>query len=112
MWLEKKNNKNLDLSLTLPLLTIAFTCNQYQLLLLRFDNYTANLMINGKVVNLALWDTAGQEAYDRVRPLSYPDTDVFIIAFSLVYRPSFDNVQVRVRYYVKRTMSNLVLFYS
>ena len=58
-----------------------------------FDNYTANLMLDGKLVNLALWDTAGQESYDRIRPLSYPDTDIFIIAFSLVYRDSYCNVQ-------------------
>lgn len=65
---------------------------------IRFDNYTANLMLEGKVVSLALWDTAGQESYDRVRPLSYPDTDVFLIAFSLAYKPSFSNVEVREQY--------------
>ncbi len=59
-----------------------------------FDNYTANLMLESKMVSLALWDTAGQESYDRVRPLSYPDTDVFIIAFSLAYKPSCSNVEV------------------
>lgn len=56
----------------------------------------ANLMINEKVINLSLWDTAGQDSYDRVRPLSYPDTDVFLICFSLTYKPSFINVQVKV----------------
>ena len=45
-------------------------------------------MIDGKVISLSLWDTAGQDSYDRVRPLSYPDTDVFVICFSLVHRDS------------------------
>lgn len=58
-----------------------------------FDNYTANLMVDDQQINLQLWDTAGQEDYKKMRPLSYPSTEVFIVCFSLVAPTSLENVQ-------------------
>ncbi|KAL7668655.1 hypothetical protein ACOME3_009349 [Neoechinorhynchus agilis] len=62
-----------------------------------FDNYSGKVIVEGISVNLGLWDTAGQEDYDRLRPLSYPQTDVFLICFSLVSRASYLNVKSKWR---------------
>eukprot|EP01101_Sappina_pedata_P011498 TRINITY_DN7741_c0_g1_i1.p1 TRINITY_DN7741_c0_g1~~TRINITY_DN7741_c0_g1_i1.p1 ORF type:complete len:201 (-),score=66.54 TRINITY_DN7741_c0_g1_i1:197-799(-) len=60
-----------------------------------FDNYTTTIQIDGEVITLALWDTAGQEQYARLRSLSYPETDVFVFCYSVVSRSSFENVEAR-----------------
>ncbi|XP_037089945.1 ras-related C3 botulinum toxin substrate 1-like isoform X2 [Pollicipes pollicipes] len=53
------------------------------------------MVCDGIPVSLGLWDTAGQEDYDRLRPLSYPQTDVFLICFSVVSPSSFENVTTK-----------------
>jgi hypothetical protein len=58
-----------------------------------FDNYTVDVIVDGQLVHLGLWDTAGQSDYDRLRPLSYRDTDVFLMCFSVVNPASFENVR-------------------
>lgn len=48
-------------------------CVAFPFPLCSFEIYYAHLMADGKTVSLGLWDTAGQEGYDKLRPLAYPD---------------------------------------
>ncbi|KAI0781871.1 ras family-domain-containing protein [Abortiporus biennis] len=60
-----------------------------------FENYVAEIRLDGKPVQLALWDTAGQEEYERLRPMSYSKSHVILIAFAIDTPDSLDNVQVK-----------------
>jgi len=57
-----------------------------------FENYVTQVSFEGKQIELALWDTAGQEEYDRLRPLSYPESDVILVIFSVDFPTSLGNV--------------------
>ncbi|KAI9301360.1 Rho1 GTP-binding protein [Cunninghamella echinulata] len=58
-----------------------------------FESHVADMVVDGKKVELALWDTAGQEDYDRLRPLSYPDSHVVLVCFAVDAPDSLDNIQ-------------------
>nr|XP_008117796.1 PREDICTED: rho-related GTP-binding protein RhoJ isoform X2 [Anolis carolinensis] len=58
-----------------------------------FDHYAVTVTVSGQQHLLGLYDTAGQEDYNQLRPLSYPNTDVFLICFSVVNPASYHNVQ-------------------
>ncbi|RDD44189.1 Cell division control protein 42-like protein [Trichoplax sp. H2] len=76
-------------------LLISYTTNKFpsEYVPTVFDNYAVTVMIGGEPYTLGLFDTAGQEDYDRLRPLSYPQTDVFLVCFSVVNPSSFENVK-------------------
>jgi len=50
-------------------------------------------MKDGRPISLGLWDIGGREDYDRLRPLSYPNTDVFLLCFSIISPTSLENVK-------------------
>lgn len=57
-----------------------------------FDNYSLDVHVDGFDVVLELWDTAGQEDYDRLRPLSYPDAHVVLYFYAIDSPDSVDNL--------------------
>jgi len=60
-----------------------------------FDNYVVNITAGNQNIELGLWDTAGQEEYDRLRPLSYANANVFLLCFSVISPVSFENVSAK-----------------
>ena len=72
-----------------------------------FENYVVDIEIDGKPMELTLWDTAGQEDYDRLRPLSYPDTDAVIICYDISNPDSLTNIPGA----VMRVLQKYYLFY-
>ncbi|KAF3482366.1 small Rho-type GTPase [Arthroderma uncinatum] len=53
-----------------------------------FDIYVDNIHME-----LSLWDTAGQEEFDRLRALSYDDTQAIMLCFSVDSKDSLENVE-------------------
>lgn len=60
-----------------------------------FENYVHDIFIDGQSVQLSLWDTAGQEEFDRLRALSYSDTHCIMLCFSIDTPDSLENVQLK-----------------
>ena len=74
---------------------ISYACNKFPMDYIPtvFENYAVNLLVDGNLHRLGLFDTAGQEEYDRLRVLAYPATDVFLVCFSVASPDSFENVR-------------------
>ncbi|KAI3573795.1 P-loop containing nucleoside triphosphate hydrolase protein [Fusarium oxysporum f. sp. albedinis] len=51
--------------------------------------------MDGRAVELALWDTAGLEGYTRLRPLAYSNANIILMGFSVDDPYSLDNVKCK-----------------
>ncbi|KAL4934200.1 P-loop containing nucleoside triphosphate hydrolase protein [Aspergillus undulatus] len=60
-----------------------------------FENYVADCRVDGRSVQLALWDTAGQEDYDQLRPLAYSKAHILLIGFAVDTPDSLENVKIK-----------------
>ncbi|ODM87034.1 Ras-like GTP-binding protein Rho1 [Orchesella cincta] len=57
-----------------------------------FDISTAQMKLDGNQVELTIRDTSGQEDYDRLRPLSYPNSNAVLVCFAVDAPDSLENV--------------------
>ena len=60
-----------------------------------FENYLVGIDMGDTIVELALWDTTLAEDQERLRPLSYPDTDVILMCFSIDSPTSLENISAK-----------------
>ncbi|KAF7345071.1 Cell division control protein 42 [Mycena venus] len=58
-----------------------------------YGDHGETVMVGEVTYTLGVFDTVGEEGYDRLRPLSYPQTDVFLICFSVAMPASFENMR-------------------
>lgn len=74
-------------------LVVSYTTNGYptEYVPTAFDNYSVVVTVDNRPVRLQLCDTAGQDDFDSLRPLCYPNTAVFLLCFSVVCPTSFYN---------------------
>jgi len=77
-----------------------------------FENASKTTSFKGKSVTLRLYDTAGQEEYDRLRPLSYPNTNIVLLCYSVASRSTFESISSKwapeIRHYLPRCPTILV----
>ncbi|CAL1526892.1 unnamed protein product [Lymnaea stagnalis] len=75
-------------------LIVSYTTNGYptEYMPTAFDDYSVVVTVDNKPVQLQLCDTAGQDDFDAIRPLCYPNTDIFLLCFSVVSPTSFNNI--------------------
>ncbi|XP_074721295.1 rho-related GTP-binding protein RhoV [Strix uralensis] len=75
-------------------LVVSYTTNGYpdEYQPTALDTFSVQVLVDGAPVRIQLWDTAGQEDFDCLRSLCYPDTDVFLVCFSVVNPSSFQNI--------------------
>ncbi|GAA5972273.1 hypothetical protein JCM11641_002384 [Rhodosporidiobolus odoratus] len=60
-----------------------------------FENHTSEIVIEDTRVQLSLWDTAGQEDFARLRSLSYADTNVVLLCYSIEQPVSLENIEAK-----------------
>nr|XP_057920799.1 rho-related GTP-binding protein RhoF isoform X2 [Doryrhamphus excisus] len=72
-----------------------------------FEKYSTSVVLRGKEVKVNLYDTAGQEDYDRLRPLSYQEAHLILVCFDVTNPTSFDNVTIKWNPEVKHFCPNI-----
>ncbi|KIM27333.1 hypothetical protein M408DRAFT_330060 [Serendipita vermifera MAFF 305830] len=60
-----------------------------------YGGHVEEIVVDGNMVHLGFWDTAGGEEHDRLRPLNYPDSSVVLLCFAIDDHTSLLNITRR-----------------
>ncbi len=58
-----------------------------------FDSYSTQVCVSNTTIDMVFYDTAGQEDYDAMRPLTYGDADIFFLCYECMTPGSFENIK-------------------
>ena len=56
------------------------------------NKFDKQVNFHGRKVNLHFFGTPGDEEHQKIRELAYPQTDVIVLVFSLIYKDSFHSL--------------------
>jgi len=74
-------------------LTLGMPINSTDYVPTTFDNFHCVYPFESRSISLGLWDTAGQSDFEKLRPISYKEADVFLLFFSVVNPTSAENIK-------------------
>ena len=60
-----------------------------------FENFSKDFEINGNKLWLHIWDTPGNDEFDRLRSISYQDAEIILLIFDFENKQTFDNLEER-----------------
>lgn len=69
-----------------------------------YENTGVDVFMDGIQISLGLWDTAGNDAFRSIRPLSYQQADVVLMCYSVANHSSFLNLKNK---WISEIRSNL-----
>ncbi|XP_030207089.1 rho-related GTP-binding protein RhoH [Gadus morhua] len=58
-----------------------------------YENMGVDVYMDGVPISLGLWDTAGDDTYQNIRPMSYQQADVVLLCFSVANPSSLADVR-------------------
>lgn len=89
-------------------LIVSYTTNGYpnEYIPTAIDTYDVVVHVDDEPVTFEMCDTPGQDDFDTLRPLVYPNTDVFLLCFSVVSPSSFQNIREKWIPEIKKSTKN------